>query len=285
MIYTLVKKNDEGNVDAVFSFDTVNSYSESWSGTVSKNTVEYGFPVADHINIENPSFEISGKLSTYSIFNSDAEITWDGEDFKQQGDSEKSSTGHLVARENLRNLFLARSTMTLLETDKNSFQTNKDAKVTELKSGYTYEYNNCVITSLNFSVPENSVGGVIAVQMRVEQLNIAYVQTTQLTDAEKQKRIVPLTKSADNIGKSETSTTTETSANKPSGSSVATKSSDPVKAKMPADLAKDYQDMETAKEAYDNVEGGLMNGTISSTDKIIIKDHGGVVNVKIQHQR
>ena len=67
MIYTIVVKNDQGKAQSYLTFESVSSYSENWSGTVSKSTVEYGFPIADHINIENPVFNVSGVLSEYSI--------------------------------------------------------------------------------------------------------------------------------------------------------------------------------------------------------------------------
>lgn len=286
MIYTLVKKGGDGSIESIFSFDVVNSYSESWSGTVSKNTVESGFPIADHINIENPSFDISGKLSTYSIFNDDNEITWDGDDFQTLGEVGSTEVLHLVARENLRKLFLARSALTLLETDTNSFQETEEAKYEELTSGSVNEYDNCVITSINFSIPENSSGGVIAFQIKVEQLNIAYVQTTVLTEDEKQKRIVPKVAPV-NTGQSATSTTDSDSPNKPSDKAVAVKGGDPVKANMPAELQKDFDNSETARAAANHIEGGFarVEGGFKPDDMINVKDHGSVINISVTHRK
>ena len=81
-IYTIVKyKKDEKTVEAIFSFDTILSAQEDWSATVAKTTVESGFPVSDHINVENPKFSISGRITSYSLYNSGSEIYWDGSDF------------------------------------------------------------------------------------------------------------------------------------------------------------------------------------------------------------
>ena len=69
MIYTLIKKDSEGNIEKIFSFDSVSAYSETYSGTVSKSPVEFGFDVSDHINVENPVFDLNATLSAYSLFN------------------------------------------------------------------------------------------------------------------------------------------------------------------------------------------------------------------------
>ena len=54
MIYTLIKKDENGVVEGVFSFDSIDSYSESWSGTVSKKYGREWFPYFRPHQCEQP---------------------------------------------------------------------------------------------------------------------------------------------------------------------------------------------------------------------------------------
>ena len=228
MIYTLIKKDSEGNIEKIFSFDSVSAYSETYSGTVSKSPVEFGFDVSDHINVENPVFDLNATLSAYSLFNDSLEIYWDGEDFVTDNEDGDRSSVHLVAKDNLVKMFLERDTITLLESDTNSFNyDNLNARYEQLTSGFVKQYDNCVITSLGFESNENVQSSAAFVKIKIEQLNIAYVQTTQLTDQEMQKAIVPkIAKTSQNAGTAGTTTTTDDSSAKPSTSSVGEKKSD-----------------------------------------------------------
>ena len=57
MIYTLVRRKGE-DIDAIISFDSISSFDESWSATVTTQTVEKGFNISDNINIEPPTYDI-----------------------------------------------------------------------------------------------------------------------------------------------------------------------------------------------------------------------------------
>jgi hypothetical protein len=285
MIYTLIKRDSEGNFESIFSFDVIDSYSESWSASVSKSTVENGFPISDHINTENPTFDINGALSTYSINNPNNEITWDGEDFVLVGDLGTTTIGHLVARENLKQIFLQKSVLTLLETEFNSFnyESNED-RYEELTQGYTNEYNNCVITGLTFSYPERSKG-VVLVSMKVEQLNIARVETTMLSEQEMQPRLTPLKKESQGVGKSDAS-----EGDKGSSAAVAEKPADvgapAKKGEAPIELRKELADERAANEAYSNAIGGYANGTIAEgKDFVRINNHGSVYSVDVARRQ
>lgn len=289
MIYTLIKKDENGVVEGVFSFDSISSYSESWSGTVSRNTVENGFPISDHINVNNPEFDVSGIITSYSIYDSENEIVWSEGGFKRVGEFEATNIKHLVARENLKQIFLDRSVITLLETEFNSFeQESVEQKYEELTLGYTQSYENCVITSMGFTYPERSSDAFI-VTLKIEQLNIAKVQTTMLTAQEMQKPLTPLRKTSENIGSSSTTTTTD-SDGKPVASAVAEKPADPTPpdkvATVPESLQKEFDDATAANKAHTSVIGGYRNGSIGEdVDKVTIVNHGGVYSIDINRNK
>lgn len=208
MIYSFVKYEKDGKtVSRVFSFDVVQSFSESWQATVSKTAVESGFLISDNITIENPTFSIKGVLSAYSIFDESKEIIWNGDDFVQDNDN-TDLLRHITLRNDLRALFLERGFFTLLESEKNSFEVNDSQKVESLKSGYSQSYQNCVLTNFNINSADNS-NGVVTVELNVEQLNIATVVTTELKDSQLQPRLQGLKK--ESVNKSNTVTSTDIS--------------------------------------------------------------------------
>jgi len=254
MIYTIVVKNDQGKVQSYLTFESVSSYSENWSGTVSKSTVEYGFPIADHINIENPVFNVSGVLSEYSIFKDDREIFWNGEDFVQASEND-SEGSHLVAKDYLIKTTKEGTVITLLESKTNSFLSDGTQRYEKIRSGTTKEYDNSVITDLSFEVSENTQNSSIRVSMKIEQLNIARTETTTLTEQEMQKAIIPkVAKTSVNTGSSTTSTATDETG-KPKN--VAEKSTDvtSIKAKVPPEIQKEKDNIAAAVEIRERALG------------------------------
>lgn len=277
MIYTLVIKNDQGEAESYFTFDSVSSYSESWSGTVSKSTVEYGFPIADHINIENPVFNISGVLSEYSIFKDDREIFWNGEDFVQASENDSESS-HLVAKDYLIKTTKEGTVITLLESKTNSFLSDSAQKYEKIRSGATKEYDNSVITDLSFEVSENTQNSSIRVSMKIEQLNIARTETTTLTEQEMQKAIIPkVAKTSVNTGSSATSTATDETG-KPKNVSEKTTDVASVKAKVPIEIQKEKENMAAAVEIRERALG-LQN---SSGVLVDITSQGNVYKLEIK---
>lgn len=274
MIYTIVVKNDQGEAESYLTFESVSSYSENWSGTVSKSTVEYGFPIADHINIENPVFNISGVLSEYSIFKDDREIFWNGEDFVQASEN-TSESSHLIAKDYLIKTTKEGTVITLLESKTNSFLSNGIQRYEKIRSGLTKEYDNSVITDLSFEVSENTQNSSIRVSMKIEQLNIARTQTTKLTEQEMQKAIIPkVAKTSVNAGSATTSTST---AANPKSVSEKTTDVSSIKKEMniPPEARKQMEDNEAAKRAYNTVEG--LAKTDSQRDFRLKNVNGGVI--------
>lgn len=189
MIYTLVRKNDKGVIDAIIAFTSISSMDESWNSTVTSQPIEFGFNVTDNINIENPTYDITGTISSYSLFRENKEIVWDGESFSTEGDSNLNL--HIDVRNQMIRVFSQRKTLTLIESSVMSDNVDDEGYVDELKSGYFKEIENCVITSLSFSYPENSTGA-INVNMKLQKLTIANTVIAELEEGEKRALLRPL---------------------------------------------------------------------------------------------
>lgn len=188
MIYTLVRKKN-GNVDAIISFDSVNSSEETWSASVTTQTVEKGFNISDNINIEPPTYNISAVISSYSLFNKDNEIVWDGSSFKSNDNYYVDS--HLVARENIIKIFKERSILTLVESSSNSNNEDKQTFYAELLTGRYRETDNCVITALSISNPDNSTGSFY-INLTLQKIHVAVVSVENLTAEEAIPVVRPL---------------------------------------------------------------------------------------------
>lgn len=181
MIYTLVKKSKDDVVDSVFSFSSITSLDESWSATVTSQTVEFGFDVTDNINIEAPTYSIDAILSNYSLFDTRKEIVWDGDTFNSQ-DSYDGEL-HIKARDTLIDIFKSRSILTLIESSENSNSKSLEFKMSDLAAGYYKEIPNCVITSLSISNPSNGFGAFL-VSLKVQKINVAKVSVIELSKDE-----------------------------------------------------------------------------------------------------
>ena len=186
MIYTIVLKDtdDSGNsvINGVISFDCIKSFSESRSATVSTQTVEKGFNISDNINIEPVQFTLDGYISSYYLKDDENEIVWDGSRFKTNNSDSKTYT-HAGVRDSLIAFFEERNVFTLMESEHGS--TNKDIteNYNEQKRGYYKEYENCVLTSMDFSVPEAS-SEVFSISMKIQKITIAVVQERRLEKGE-----------------------------------------------------------------------------------------------------
>ena len=186
MIYTIVLKSvDDGGsetINGVISFDCIKSFSESRSATVSTQTVEKGFNISDNINIEPVQFTLDGYISSYYLKDDENEIVWDGSRFKTNNSDSKTYT-HARVRDSLIAFFEERNVFTLMESEYGS--TNKDIteNYNEQKRGYYKEYENCVLTSMDFSVPEAS-SEVFSISMKIQKITIAVVQERRLEKGE-----------------------------------------------------------------------------------------------------
>ena len=199
MIYTLVRKNNSGTIDAVFSFDSISSFDESWGATVTTQTVEKGFNISDNITIDPESYDIKATISSYSLFDLSREIVWDGENFTSKSDSVSVEKSHITARDTLVKIFKDRSILTLLESSANSNNPDLVQKEVELKSGYFKDIDNCVITSLSISTPE-SISDTLFVSLKIQKVHVASVLTVQVEKGQMVRTLVGLDKKSENVG-------------------------------------------------------------------------------------
>lgn len=237
MIYTIVKKRDDGSVESVISFDSVRDFSESWTATATSQTTEYGFNLTDNINIESPEFSLSGILSSYSIYNNDSEIFWDGNGFKTT--EERIPLYHINFREQVLNVFRQRSVVSLLESENNSFSPNYEQRYSEIREGFNREISNCVILSLDISYLDNS-SSAFSIAMKLRRIDVATVTTMQLSENEMTPELRMLT-----VNSTTTSTNTSTSTD-PNTEGVAGKPTDPSKIKETSE--KDANAVSRSKE-------------------------------------
>ena len=270
MIYTLINRDKDGNIAQIISFDSVQSFTESLRSTVSSSTVEYGFPISDNITTENPTYSLSTTVSSYSLFNSDKEIYWDGQDFVTASKNTDANL-HIYMRDSIKSLWENRQVISILESEKESFAVNLDTKYKQLTSKYSKEYLNCVITSLEIDTSESS-NGVIFLKMTIEKVDVAYVKFGQLQPNQMQPPLIPYNKGVEDQGTTKTSTTTDESPNKPDPKNVAGKSSDVDRAKNAVKTATqiDNESLQAQLEATETAVGLQMGGdpSIFRTEKV-----------------
>ena len=249
MIYTLINRDKDGNIAQIISFDSVQSFTESLRSTVSSSTVEYGFPISDNVTTENPTYSLNTTVSSYSLFNSDKEIYWDGQDFVTSSSTTDTSL-HIYMRDSVKSLWENRQVISILESEKASFEVNLETKYTQLTSKYNKEYLNCVITSLEIDTSESS-NGVIFLKMTIEKVDVAYVSFGQLQEDQMQPPLKAHSKVVTDLGTAKTTTTDDNSSTKPDATSVAEKSTDPqsVKKQVPNGILKENKVLEEAIEA------------------------------------
>lgn len=248
MIYTLINRDKDGNISQIISFDSVQSFTESLKSTISSSTVEYGFPISDNITTENPTYSLNTTISSYSLFNSDKEIYWDGEDFVSNSSPDKNI--HIYMRDAVKSLWENRQVVSILESEKASFEEDIEKKYTQLTSKYSKEYLNCVITSLEIDTSESS-NGVIFLKMSIEKVDVAYVSFGQLRPDQMQPPLRVHSKVVTDLGTTKTTTTDDKSTSKPDSKDVAEKKTDPqsVKKQVPDGILTENKSLKDAVEA------------------------------------
>ena len=249
MIYTLINRDKDGNITQIISFDSVQSFTESLRSTVSSSTVEYGFPISDNVTTENPTYSLNTTVSSYSLFNSDKEIYWDGQDFVTASTNTDTNL-HIYMRDSVKSLWENRQVVSVLESEKASFEDNLETKYTQLTSKYSKEYLNCVITSLEIDTSESS-NGVIFLKMTIEKVDVAYVSFGQLQEDQMQPPLKAHSKVVTDLGTAKTTSTDDNSTTKPDATSVAEKNTDPqsVKKQVPNGILRENKVLEDAVEA------------------------------------
>lgn len=259
MIYTIVLKSvDDGGsetVNGVISFDCIKSFSESRSATVSTQTVEKGFNISDNINIEPVQFTLDGYISSYYLKDDENEIVWDGSRFKTNNSDSKTYT-HARVRDSLINFFEERNVFTLMESEYGS--TNKDIteNYNEQKRGYYKEYENCVLTSMDFSVPEAS-SEVFSISMKIQKITIAVVQERRLEKGE--MRVLQKYRPNTDVSSVASTTTDVSSVRSTTTDSLGTKDDADAKAADPTKILEKSEKEAKAPQTVTDVSGGAGN--------------------------
>ena len=247
MIYTLLNRDKDGNVKQIFTFESVQSFTESLRASVSSSTVEFGFPISDNISTENPTYSLNTVVSAYSLFNQENEIYWNGEDFVSQSSSKGGNNSHLIMRDALKSLWKDRQIVSILESEKASFANTVNERYDQLTSKYYKEYENCAITSLEIDTGESS-NGVIFIKMTIEQVDVAYVSFGILQEDQMQPPLKAHSKVVTDLGTTKTTTTDDNSSTKPDATSVAEKNTDPqsVKKQVPNGILSEERTLKNA---------------------------------------
>ena len=264
MIYTLLNRGKDGNVKQIFTFESVQSFTESLRASVSSSSVEFGFPISDNISTENPTYSLNTVVSAYSLFNQENEIYWNGEDFVSQSSSKGGNNSHLIMRDALKSLWKDRQIVSILESEKASFANTVSERYAQLTSKYYKEYKNCAITSLEIDTGESS-NGVIFLKMSIEQVDVAYVSFGILQEDQMQPPLKAHSKVVTDLGTAKTTTTDDNSSTKPDATSVAEKSTDPqsVKKQVPDSILSEQRILKNAIEARKLAIGLESNGANS----------------------
>lgn len=189
MIYTLLVKDENLNTRLIISFDTVRSFSENLSATSTDNVVEYGFPISDHILVNNINFDLDVVVSSFTMFDENLEMFWDGADFITTGEAEQDK--HLRVRRELKALILNRQMFSLIITEENAHQNVISQKEAQLRKSVVDEYVNCICTSLTLVDSEATTGAIFA-KLNIKQIKVAFAETRQLTGDESIRQITPV---------------------------------------------------------------------------------------------
>lgn len=189
MIYTLIIKNSDGQTSSVISFSSVRSFSESLGATTTDNVVEYGFPVSDHMLVNNITFDLDVIVTGFSVFDENLELFWNGTDFVTFSPEQiGTQNAHLIMRKQLKDLILQRVVFSLLITEDNSFVQDINTKESQLRKSIVDEYINCVCTSLTISESEATSGAIFA-KLNIKQIRSALVKTRELEQGERVRKI------------------------------------------------------------------------------------------------
>ena len=279
MIYTLINRDKDGNISQIISFDSVQSFTESLRATVSSSTVEYGFPISDNVTTENPTYSINTTVSSYSLFNSSKEIYWNGQDFVTSASTTDTNL-HIYMRDSVKSLWENRQVISILESEKASFETNLVTKYTQLTSKYSKEYLNCVITSLEIDTSESS-NGVIFLKMTIEKVDVAYVSFGTLSENQMQPPLRSHSKVVTDLGTTKTTTTDDNSSTKPSPKDVAGKKSDVTDVRTAVKTPTEIENatLREAIEAANTAKGLRQSGDASNFSIEIIGN-----NVRLDRQ-
>lgn len=187
MIYTFVVRDsvNPNLIKKVISLNVVTSVVESWSANVLKTPVEKGFPITDHLSLNNGVFSINGVISEYSIFDDNKELRWNGSYFESPGDSDDAL---ITIKDALRTLILAGEVFSILTSKENSLFSTPQEKYEDLSRNMFEEIGNCCLSNISFD-DQSGTSGALNVQMSIEKIIVATVQIDKVSQEERTKAL------------------------------------------------------------------------------------------------
>lgn len=218
MIYSIVvEKND--SIKGFITFDCVTSFSRNLSATISQNPVESGFSISDNVTVNNGKFSLTALATSFSIFNEDAEIVWDGSQFLPKDRIEPLDYLKLSS-----NIELLLKSGTVFKLYRNTDRVDDEFIETNPVDVFT----NLVFSDMSDDVSSNQ-DGVSEIKLQFEQLQIAYVDIDVLDSdlGEQNPLLTGVKKSNPNIP----SSSVNKDAVDENGKSIAEKSGDPTDVK------------------------------------------------------
>jgi len=197
MIYVLKTQNKD-----VIIFDSILSFSETYSGSVTSHPVEDGTKISDHVITDNIKFRIQGVVSDYNFWNPLKDSANQSVKVYDIGDGGRSGSMGKVGERTGTPEFSSEAVPQDYSADGNSvkaamkvvkdkliaIQRNKEF-VTIL--GYTMsgnesqieKWDNCIITDISFDTSPDS-GYAIYPNISIERVNVVQVKV-QFANAEK----------------------------------------------------------------------------------------------------
>jgi hypothetical protein len=110
---------------------------------VGVDKISDGFPVSDHILLNNITFDLDVVVSNISLFDENLEISWDESTQSFETLGEPTLDSHITMRSELKALVLGRKVFSLLITEDNSFKQDIEQKEQQLLKSIVDQYDNC----------------------------------------------------------------------------------------------------------------------------------------------
>lgn len=255
MIYSIAVEQNN-TIKGFITFDCVTSFNRSVSANISQNPVESGFTISDNITVNNRKFTLTALATSFSIFNENAEIVWDGTKF-----APKESIDPYDYLKLANQIDLLITTGTVFKLYRNSERVDEES----LGVNPIDTFTNLVISDMSDDISANQ-SGVSEIKLQFEQLQIAYVDIDVLDSdlGENNPLLVGVKKSNPNVP----SSSTNTNATEENGKSIAEKTGDPtdVKKENTRSSSQISVDEEGRKKRIANSQEAAMEAKIAQAE-------------------
>lgn len=195
MIYTIALLNEGGTVEETIEFDSVSSFSESYSSTIPQAPVESGTSLSDHITKGNDKFSMSALITNSMFRKKGALIAYvNGEFVRVNEATEPLPTEDPV--------ILMKARLKKLRDDKEIFGIFESLKSgAEIQTTQVNLIYPCVLSELSFDNKDGA--NAIYPNMSFEKIRVSSVEFEVVKNPS--PNLIPYIKSNDNGNKSGTS--------------------------------------------------------------------------------